>query len=552
MPDAPRPEPAPETPEPRTSARRLAVVGSSGGNLYSHGGDDPVRMVEEIRRQARAGGFEVVVLQLVAARGSMDGAGDDTPAELLELRDGAVTVTARGTLTEVNAAAAVVDAALAEAVGRGEVDALVLVSADPSSVNAAAVHAAVGAHLPAAGTGGSSIAAAQALGLRLVAASGTTGSTSTTRAVSYIAGLARHFGHRYRPALGSPETPAASGSPWRRISVRGIMVGSLPAFIALALVLAVSKIPGLGALTPVFDALIAGLPVVVAAVAARRVSGLGEVGLVAGVVAGVLSTDGGIIGGLVGGVLAGAGVSYLLRWTLARRFPVTTANIVAGGLSGLVSGLLVFLALAPVTAALGEGVKDAIGFLVDLNPLLAGAVAGLVIWPAIMGGVYHAAILPLVLLEMGEKGHSFFGAVDMVSLVMVSLGITLANAVRPRSSGERALAASGAAVNFGFGTFVEASYPFMFADRKVLAVALGSATLGGLVVGATGAEATAYLPAVVAPFVATNTVGMVLSMLVGAVVPFVAVLVLNLRHNRRASAEAMVVPAAPAPARERA
>ena len=121
-------------------------------------------------------------------------------------------------------------------------------------------------------------------------------------------------------------------------------------------------------------------------------------------------------------------VSYLLRWTLAHRFPVTTANIVAGGLSGLVAGLLVFLALAPVTAALGEGVKDAIGFLVDLNPLLAGAVAGLVIWPAIMGGVYHAAILPLVLLEMGEKGHSFFGAVDMVSLVMVSLGITLANA----------------------------------------------------------------------------------------------------------------------------
>ena len=112
--------------------------------------------------------------------------------------------------------------------------------------------------------------------------------------------------------------------------------------------------------------------------------------------------------------------------------------------------------------------------------------------------------------------------------------------MRPRSSGERALAASGAAVNFGFGTFVEASYPFLFADRKVLAVALGSATLGGLVVGATGAEATAYLPAVVAPFVATNTVGMVLSMLVGAVVPFVAVLVLNLRHNRRAALPSVV------------
>ncbi|TRW46540.1 PTS sugar transporter [Georgenia yuyongxinii] len=514
----------------------MAVVGSTGGNLFSHGGDDPHRMLAEICRQADAGGFEVTTVQLVAAGASMDSVKDSTPAQLLTLRDGALTVAARGSLAEVNAAAAAHDAQLAAAVSAGEVEALVLVSADPQGVNAATVGAAVAAGLPAAGTGGSSIAAAQALGLNLVAASGTTGSTSTTRAVSYIAGLARHFGTRYRPVLGSAETADATGSPWRRVSVRGIMVGSLPAFIALALILAVGKIPGLDALTPVFDALIAGLPVVVAAVAARRVSGLGEVGLVAGVVAGVLSTAGGIIGGLVGGILAGALVAYLLRWTLARRFPVTTANIVAGGLSGLIAGLVVFLALAPLTNALGEGVKDAIEYLVALNPMLAGALAGLAIWPAIMGGVYHAAILPLVLLEMGEKGHSFFGAVDMVSLVMVSLGITLANVVRPRTSGERALAASGAAVNFGFGTFVEASYPFLFADKRVFAVALGSATLGGLVVGATGTEATAYLPAVVAPFVATDTVGMVLAMLVGVVVPFVAVLLINLRARRAAEA----------------
>lgn len=515
-----------------TTTRRLAVVGSSGGNLYSHGGDDPVTLVEQVRRQAAAAGMEVAAVQVVAVAASMDTAGEDAPARLYTLVDGVVAVTATGTLAEVNEAARALDAQLAKTVAGGGLDALVLVSADPEGVNAAVTRAAVEAGVPAAGTGGTSIAAAQALGLRLVAASGTTGSTSTTRAVSYVAGLARHWGVRYRPVLGTAETSDGGGSPWRRISLRGIMVGSLPAFIALALLLAVGKIPGLDALGSVFDALIAGLPVVVAAVAARRVSGLGEVGVVAGVVAGVLSTEGGIVGGLVGGILAGVVVAYLLRWTLAHRFPVTTANIVAGGVSGLVGGLVVFLLLAPVTNAVGEGVKGAIEALVAFNPMLAGAVAGLVMWPALMGGVYHAAILPLVLLEMGEKGHSFFGAVDMVSLVMVSLGITLANALRPRSSGERALAASGAAVNFGFGTFVEASYPFIFADRKVFAVALGSSALGGLVVGATGAEATAYLPAVVAPFVATDTVGMVVSMVVGCVVPFVAVLALNERARR--------------------
>ncbi len=55
--------------------------------------------------------------------------------------------------------------------------------------------------------------------------------------------------------------------------------------------------------------------------------------------------------------------------------------------------------------------------------ILAGLLAGLVIWPAILGGVYHAVILPLVLLEMEKSGVSFLGAVDMVGLVMVAAGV---------------------------------------------------------------------------------------------------------------------------------
>ena len=37
---------------------------------------------------------------------------------------------------------------------------------------------------------------------------------------------------------------------------------------------------------------------------------------------------------------------------------------------------------------------------------------------AIIGGVYHAAILPIVLLEMESTGFSFLGAIDMTGLVM--------------------------------------------------------------------------------------------------------------------------------------
>jgi len=133
----------------------------------------------------------------------------------------------------------------------------------------------------------------------------------------------------------------------------------------------------------------------------------------------------------------------------------------------------------------------------------------------------------LVLVEMSEKGHSFFGAIDMVALVMVSLGITLANVIKPRTSGERALAASGAPVNFFFGTFVEAAYPFMFGDKKVFGIALLSATAGGIVVGITGSEASAYLPAFVAPFIATNVFGMLFAMVTAATVALTLTLLAN-------------------------
>lgn len=524
-------------PDDSTPARhRVAVVGSSGGNLYSHGGDDPAALLDEIRRQLDAAGIELAAVAFVAASASMDAVRGGARATLWQLAADTPVPGEEAPLADVNEFAREVDATLADAVRSGEIDGLVLVSADPEDTNANVIAAAVERGLPAAGTGGTSIARARASRLNLVATSGTTGTTNRTRAVSYVAGLARHWGLRYRPVIGTTSTAAGDAdwrAPWKRISIRGIMVSSLPAFIAMALCLAISKIPWLSGMEKVFDLLIDGIPVVVAAMAARRVSGLGEVGVIAGIVAGLLSTSGGILGGLVGGILAGAGAHYLLTWTLRWRFPATTANIASGGLSGLAAGLVVHYGLAPLTAAAGKGVKIGVQELVDFNPLLAGAVAGLIIWPAIVAGIYHSAVLPLVLLEMSQKGHSFFGGIDMVGLVMVSFGIMLANLIVPRDPGERPMAASGALVNFGFGTFVEAAYPFMFGDKRVFAAAVLSAVAGGTVAGGFGVEATAYVPTVVAPFVSTSALGLVAAMVVSTGCACILTLLTNLYVRRR-------------------
>ncbi|WP_213067773.1 hypothetical protein, partial [Acinetobacter baumannii] len=103
----------------------------------------------------------------------------------------------------------------------------------------------------------------------------------------------------------------------------------------MAIVLALSHIPGLEKLNDIFEILLKGLPVLVAVLAAKQISELDEVSIVAGVVAGVLSVEGGLIGGIIGGVMAGIFVRWLFELCLNWRFPMTTVNIVAGGISGL-------------------------------------------------------------------------------------------------------------------------------------------------------------------------------------------------------------------------
>ncbi|MGG1877467.1 PTS sugar transporter [Paenibacillus cisolokensis] len=515
--------------------RQIAILGSSGGNLYNLGGRDPLKLLDEILVQLKSAGLSCGALQFIAAEGSMDTATDRTPAKLYgwSVTQQQPIVVAEGTLQEVNQAAERLDLEIAEQIELAEIDGLIVMSADPEGCNRNAIAAAVKEKIPLTGTGGSSMAVIQSKGANVIAASGTTGTTNRTRAVAFATSLSKHWKLSYRPVIGQAAASAGAGdqavsaSPWRRISIRGIMMASLPGFIGMALILAASKIPGLSALSEVFDLMIKALPVILSVIAAKQISELDEVSIVAGIVAGVLSVEGGIIGGMIGGIGAGLIVHYVFRKCVEWRFPATTVNIVAGGISGLISGLIVYFLIAPVALAAGEGIRALIETLVSWNPAIAGLVAGLLIWPAIIGGVYHAAILPIVLLEMETTSNSFLGAVDMVGLVMVSAGITLANIISPRNKGEAAVAAPGFAINMGFGTFVEAAYPFMFSNKLVFAGAIASAGLGGMLVGLFGVRGTAYVPSFVGPITSNNTTGFLISMAASLLCSFLITVLAN-------------------------
>ncbi|WP_241964562.1 PTS sugar transporter [Paraliobacillus zengyii] len=408
-------------------------------------------------------------------------------------------------------------------------------SSDPKETNQQVVKAAIESGIPIVGTGGTSMALISSMGAKVIATSGTTGTTNRTRAVSFVTSLTNHFGISYRPLLGKADNnrDMSNGSGLKNVNIRGIMMAALPGFIAMALILALSKVPGFGMLGDVFDVLIGALPVIIAVIAAKQVSELDEVSIVAGVIAGVLSIDGGIIGGMIGGIIAGLLVRVLFQQFVKWRFPMTTVNIASGGFAGLIAGLLVYYFIGPIALTFGDLIKDLIEVTVAFNPIIAGLIAGLLIWPAILGGVYHAAILPIVLLEMEKTGNSFLGAVDMVGLVMVAAGINLANIISPRDKGEAAVATPGFAINMGFGTFVESAYPFMFSSKWVFAGALFSGGVGGALVGLFDVRGTAYVPTFTAPLLANNPVGFIIAMLVPFVLAFTITFVANRWPTRK-------------------
>lgn len=501
--------------------KRIAIIGSSGGNLFTSGGKDPRKLLGEIITQSNSADIEVSHIVFVGATVSLDNIKDTTEARLFTLENGEIVSSDLALLNEINIKAKEADSKLAKEIEAGNVDGVVVMSADSKNTNAKSLKAAANKKVPIVGTGGTSMANIQSMGANVVAVSGTTGTTNRTRAISAITSLAKEFGVKYRPIIGSAGGSSSNedkGNLKDRISIRGIMLASLPGFIAMALVLALSKVPFLSDFGDIFGSLIGVLPVIVAAIAAKQVSGLDEIGIVSGIIAGALSIDGGIIGGIIGGILAGILASYMIRKSFEWKIPGTTANIISGGLSGLIAGLIVYFLIGPVALLAGDGIRNLIETALDFSPAIAGLVAGALIWPAIMGGVYHAAILPIVLLEMETTGMSFLGAVDMVGLVMVSAGITLANILFPRKKENRSLAIPGFLINIGFGTFVEAAYPFMFSSKYVMATAIISSAIGGLLIGVLGVYGTAYVPSLVAPGLSNSPVGFAVSMIAAMVI----------------------------------
>ncbi|WP_241964563.1 hypothetical protein [Paraliobacillus zengyii] len=95
--------------------KKIAIIGSSGGNLYNLGGKDPKKLLNEIVNQTASTALEIEAIQFISANESMDVAKDSTSASLWTLdNSGEFHQTSKTTLTEINQQARLVDQKLAK------------------------------------------------------------------------------------------------------------------------------------------------------------------------------------------------------------------------------------------------------------------------------------------------------------------------------------------------------------------------------------------------------------------------------------------------------
>ena len=188
--------------------KKLAIIGSSGGNLYNQGGSDPKKMMEEIFTQADSAGIEVAYVQFVGTNGSMDNISMEAKARLWTLSGkNNIVCSDEATLKEINTMADEKDEEMAQLIRDGQIDGIVLLSCDPKGINHKALTAAAEKEVPCAGTGGTSMANTQSMGCKVIAASGTTGTTNRTRAISAMSAFSKEW-----KLLGSKGTTGTQAS----------------------------------------------------------------------------------------------------------------------------------------------------------------------------------------------------------------------------------------------------------------------------------------------------------------------------------------------------
>ena len=466
----------------KTTMKRVALIGSSGGGTATLGHTDPVAFLQVLDRQLSLIQARIEAALIVALDGGkgMDGADGRQSARLFEInhvkKEGWQPVT-RGTLEKVNAICAERQRELvAPKIRDGTIDALICVSCHVG-IFKDTLREAAWRGIPVTGSGGTSLAQMGALfGIRLVGnAGGSVATTTATKAVSYTHALAVAWRRNYEPWSASERELSQNMPSWT-----SVLNSCLPAFWGVCLlkrILSFAKnSTNLGAaeITDVIFTLenhtLPAVCTLLVASSLRRPDAMTSESLLAmSAIVASAGCNGSILAGLWAGFLVVTLSDRLLYACIFQNIPATmTSLVVGGGLGGVVA--CVILPAAAILRRFTDLLRFSLASMLYHRPLGMGVafVLGCLSCYGSKVGKYHSIHLPLILIEMERGGASFLGAVDEMSLVLVCAGICAAmimplDRCEPTPS-ERFLCQRGVRINLIYGDFVEACYEFMNAS----------------------------------------------------------------------------------------
>ena len=511
--------------------RNVALIGSSGGGTATLGHTEPLeflRIVEdELERINEPVNLSRALFVSLDNGKGMDSASGDDRATLYQLSD-QIQQVSNASLNEINRQVQEIEKTLAQDIMQDKIHGLIIVSCNvpliPGTLKAAADKS-----IPVTGTGGTSVSlAATTFKLRLVGnAGGSVATTSLTKAISFSNALARDWNLQYTPW----KSLSKSGKQKQDPTWRSVLNSCLPAFWGVALCKRLLTTPTIHSLLPDTVLLLEvlesfALPTTCAVVMAtsRRKS---PTVLMAAVLASMACQQSILAGLLAGWLVAILEESLLYCCILYWNVPATMTNLLTTGLVGVVVALFMF----PVAVYLRASTHWLRTYVI---PLLAAPrdddyetlrILGMFLfgWLFCYGskvGWYHSIFLPLILVEMELGDASLFGAMDELTLVLVSAGIC-AGTWLTGAEKDVALVKRGLTINLFCGDFIEVAYPFM--EEHTL-INIGGYLASGLSVAilSINSKSSAYVPFPLAISLADDWKRMTLASTVAVGVSFLA------------------------------
>jgi hypothetical protein len=478
----------------RGAAKRIAIIGSTGGNLYLQGGLLGKDLLHSIQREVERWGYGIRAVLYLCTDRSMDAINGKSQVTLIT-RNLDIREDASGELSKINQLVSRGSQAIGDAIKNREIDALISISADPSGVNRSVFEAAKQANIPIVASGASSVAWMRKLGCNVIYATGTTGTSSEFRSINYLMALVRFWGDNVKRQIWQKIGETIKSASFR------FETWTLPYFLLIVILKGVLSY-GVTGIADVYTTLLDIAPLIACLAVSLSLLRDPRLGMAAAITTGVVASffHAGFVGGIFAGYITAIIFNTILHLIAGRRMPGSAQGILIYSVT-VVSIALPFSIAAEPLGALTGSLAMLPERIMAGNHQWIGFFIGAAFWPAMESGLYHRVLLPFILLEISVKGMSVIGAFDVLCLVVMAVGANIA-AVFLGNDPKQGL--MSLVENIVYGTNVEYVYTMSAGSRIIRYGLCLLCGIGGIFILQFGLKGVGYLPLFILPFIVEN------------------------------------------------